>query len=180
MNKFLTLIVGLSVGLVLTGCATPNTQPLNVTDLLNTDKPTPDNQFDFKSVSSSEVGGVKIVTATGKPVNPGSIRSALFEAYWCPHCQRTLVLLNAGKNKLKNIPVIVSTGFPKGTSLKQAVATSDKELKMLGIHGFKVYYALGENKQLVTGFPTLLFTHSGQRVRLVGEHTFDVWRKALS
>ncbi|QQE79551.1 hypothetical protein [Alicyclobacillus sp. SO9] len=177
MRRILLMVVLGS--LLLTGCSSQ--QPaLKVQNLLNKEKTTPDSSFDVKSITPTELHSMTIVNKNGNPITFNKTQPILFEAYWCPHCQRTLLLLSSGQSKLKNPPVIVSTGFPKNTSLKEAVATSKKEFKMLGITGFKVYYALKENKKLITGFPTLVFTMHSRRVKLVGEHTFSVWKKALS
>ena len=127
---------------------------------------------------------VAAVTAEGKKVTLNVDKQPLFfEAYWCPHCQRTLVALNKNKGQLKQLPVIVSEGFLTGTTLAEAVQITHQEFAALHLSGFQVDYILNPNAGVENakhGYPTLAFLKRRKTFTLSGEHTVSVWKLALN
>ena len=152
------------------------------TNRLHKELVTPDPNYDPVTVKQSLYNRISVLSSSGEKVQLNAhTQPVLFEAYWCPHCQRTLVLLHQNLKSLHHQPILVSSGFAAGTTLRQAVALSHAEIKDLGLNGFKVYYILGNNysKFVPVGFPTLIFKQKNQLNMLSGEHTLSVWQKAL-
>lgn len=181
MRAIQLLLVSASL-FVLTGCGNSSQQSpvLKVSNLTAEEKVTPDPQFDPKELAnaSAYLASLTVVDEHGHKVKLNhTARPILFEAYWCPHCQRTLLLFHKTESIMKQAPIVISTGFPQGTILPEAVAASNKEFGLLGLSGFTVYYALG-NVQVPT-YPTLLF-HQNQSVNLlIGEHSRHIWEQAI-
>ena len=145
---------------------------------------TPSASFNPQTASSNIYSHVSVLTATGKKVILNAKNQPLlFEAYWCPHCQRTLVALNKNKSQLKHLPVLVSEGFVPGTTLTQAVQITRQEFSYFQFSSFQVYYIINSHevsKNAPNGFPTLSFVSQGQMLTLTGEHTLSVWKAALN
>lgn len=150
------------------------------TNNLNVEKGTPSNQFDAIAVSPSKFQQIPVLDSTGHLVllNPAK-QPVLIEAYWCPHCQRTLVMLN--RKNLKNPPVLAAAGFPQGTTLQEALARTQAEEKAFHLKFAKVYYMIDPKVQseLITEFPELIFSNKGRLEKLQGEHTWSIWKKVL-
>ncbi len=149
---------------------------------LKVDILTPDAKFDASPVGSA-YNQIAVTSANGKTVTLDAANTpVLFEAYWCPHCQRTLVMLNKNRSKLQRMPILVSTGFAPGTSLSQAKALSDAEMKDLHIQNVQVYYLLNtqEFQKFVATFPTFVFDYHHNVEMLTGEHTVPMWEKAIN
>ncbi len=128
----------------------------------------------YSHVVVYDVSGKKVtLDAHNQPI--------LFEAYWCPHCQRTIQLFEKQMSQLPVKPVLVSMGFAKGTTFQQAKAIGSQEAAALGIKGLKVYYSLNRNTEtyVPVGFPTLVFNDGGTLKALYGEHTFSAWQAAF-
>ncbi|WP_161624330.1 hypothetical protein [Alicyclobacillus acidoterrestris] len=142
-----------------------------------------DNKMDWKDESKYmlELKKVSIVNSQGVSVSVTNLSEPLFfSAYWCPHCQRTLVSFDKNKSIIHDEPIVISTGFPPGTTLKQAVEATNREFHDLGVSGFKTYYCLsGISSSLVPIFPTIMFHNHDTIHVLVGEHTSSVWNKAF-
>jgi|SRR5579875_180976 len=181
--KLLFLCTGL---FLLTGCtnaansgAAANST-LHVANLTGYEKTKPDAKFDPKQFANAKqvLSSMTIVNRDGKRVNlVNTTRPVIFAAYWCPHCQRTLVLFHQN-SKLKNSdPIVISSGYPPHTTLKTAVATTDKEFSELGLSGFTVYYVVDPIQ--VPAWPTVIFNSNNTTDVLVGEHTPQVWEKAV-
>ncbi|WP_051343645.1 TlpA family protein disulfide reductase [Alicyclobacillus herbarius] len=153
--------------------------PTTFTNRLNDEKATPIKKFDATRKGASLYAKVTVYDANGRKVTLDAKKQPLlFEAYWCPHCQRTIVLLHKHANQLAEMPVLVSVGYAKGTTLTQAKRISDEEVRAFGLKNMKVYYLLdGDHGQY--SFPTLAFNHNGQVELLKGEHTLAVWKQAL-
>ncbi|WP_054970784.1 hypothetical protein [Alicyclobacillus ferrooxydans] len=144
---------------------------------------TPDPKFDPTQGQANVYDNVTVYTADGtKVVLNASQIPILFEAYWCPHCQRTLVLLHHNRSKLKQFPVLVSMGFAQGTSLAEAVKITQQEDQYFHLTNVKQYYYLGNNSQNLVpeGFPTMAFPGQGAVLTMAGEHTLGAWTQALS
>lgn len=144
---------------------------------------TPDPAFDVTTANRSLYTQVKVLDKMGKQVTLNAANHPLlFEAYWCPHCQRTLVALNDNRGKLHQFPIVVSMGFSPGTPLSQAVKISHQELAYFHISGVQVYYLLdpNESKQVLQSYPTMVFPYQSHLDKLTGEHTLQVWEKALN
>ena len=143
----------------------------------------PDAAFDPVVANKNVYDAVGVYTATGKHVTlNASKHPILFEAYWCPHCQRTLVMLNQYQGSLAKRPILVSMGFQFNTTLRAAVSLENSELKAFHIHGFKVYYLLDPNQKRYVPYkyPTLVFDHNGMLQMLYGEHVLSAWKEALA
>lgn len=143
---------------------------------------TPDPNFDPTTAQSSIYTGLTVYKADGTKVTLDASKTPiLFEAYWCPHCQRTLVLLNKNRSQLAQFPIVVSMGFAPGTSLSQAVNITQQEMNYFHIQNVQEYYYLGtqSNELVPVGFPTLAFPGQGSVVTLAGEHTLQVWEQGL-
>lgn len=143
-----------------------------------------DQNYDPKSVSASTFTHVQVVDGQGQKMTLSAAKQPiLFVAYWCPHCQRTLVMLTKNESKLRQLPVIVSMGFQPGTTVAQAKKLTDAEHTTLGLSNqFHVYYGLYKNnaKYVPIGYPTLVFSDGQKLQMLAGEHTLGVWQHALS
>lgn len=123
---------------------------------------------------------VSVLTASGSSVRlTDSLLPALVVAYWCPHCQRTLVLFMRHHLSSAQKPTVISTGFAYGTTLLQARQITAQEERALGIKGLHIDYWLADWQAVVKQFPTLLFRRDKQWQVLEGEHTWDAWRQAL-
>jgi thiol-disulfide isomerase/thioredoxin len=188
-------VIAITGTVLMTGCgtvvsSTPNTSTqitTNATDIsftnrLNDMLVKPNPKFDVRSTDTTVYEKVPVYSEDGqKVVLDASKEPLFFEAYWCPHCQRTLVLMNKNRDKLKQMPIIVSIGFPAGTMLKNAVRISHEEMNAFKIHDVKVYYFLTENSsQFVHTYPTLVFSYQGKLGLLQGEHTLSAWQRALN
>ncbi len=145
---------------------------------------TPSSSFNPQTAPSAIYSHVSVLTATGKKVTLNAKNQPLlFEAYWCPHCQRTLVALNKNKSQLKRLPFFVSEGFVPGTKLTQAIQLTRQEFSYFHFSGFQVYYIINSHevaKNAPNGFPTLAFVSQGQMLTLTGEHMLSVWKAALN
>ncbi|GMA51860.1 hypothetical protein GCM10025857_32170 [Alicyclobacillus contaminans] len=165
--------------LLLTGCGLSH-PAITVSNLTGYEKAQPDASYDPQTLANADqvLNSLKVVDRNGQAVDlRNTNQPILFEAYWCPHCQRTLVLFQHNPVLMGAKPIVISCGFPKNTTLKQAIAASDKEFQLLGLSGFTVYYVV--NPVQLPGYPTLLF-HKGQAAHvLIGEHTSAVWEQAV-
>ena len=145
---------------------------------------TPSSSLNPQMAQTDIYTHVSVLTATGnKVILNAKNRPLLFEAYWCPHCQRTLVALNKNKSQLKRLPVLVSEGFVPGTTLAQAIQLTRQEFSYFHLSDFQVYYIVNSHevsKNAPNGFPTLAFMSQGQMLTLTGEHTLSVWKEALN
>lgn len=150
--------------------------------LLNQERVTPDPLYDPSPASSTLYDRVRVLNAAGKVVYLDARKTpVLFEAYWCPHCQRTLVLLAKNRTALKQFPVLVSAGFAPGTTFSTAARLSAQEMKTFRIRNVKLYILLGSlSATAVPEFPTLAFSAGGKFYTLRGEHVLSAWRSALS
>ncbi|RIV29300.1 hypothetical protein D2Q93_00085 [Alicyclobacillaceae bacterium I2511] len=151
--------------------------------LLNREITTVDSHYDPQIVQGDLYHHISVYAANGRQVALDVAKQAvLFSAYWCPHCQRTLVLLDEHQLSMKTLPVIVSTGFAPGTSLQTAKRLTAEEKRGLHLSGMTVYYLLGSGfRQFVSeGFPTLAYESKGRVNLLVGEHTLQVWQHVFS
>lgn len=143
----------------------------------------PQSTWNAKPLSSTTYNDVHVLDESGKPVTLDVSKSPiLFEAYWCPHCQRTLVLLSSNMSDIKSKPILVSTGFAPNTTIQQAVSISHQEFKSLNLAKFKVYYLLDKSllAKYVVSYPTLVFDKNGKAQEMLGEHTLPLWERALS
>ncbi len=148
-------------------------------NLLKAEIATPIDTFNASAANPADKHMI-IVTGSGSHVQFGpKLFPALITAYWCPHCQRTLVLLDRRQKTLKRLPIVISTGFAQGTTLAEAKNLTAKEVSSLHLRGFRVYYLLHNWRSTVTEFPTLVFSRGGKWMQLHGEHTIAVWRKAI-
>jgi thiol-disulfide isomerase/thioredoxin len=185
LRRIATALAALAIPAVVAGCqpfggdqSTP-AHPSSFTNRLNESKVKPIATFDATTQDVSLYRRVTVYDASGRKLTlDASKRPLFFEAYWCPHCQRTLVLLNRHRDQLKQMPVIVSLGYAKGTNLATAKRISDEEMRAFHIQGVDVYYLLdGDHGQY--SFPTLAFPYHGRVELLRGEHIFPVWQRAL-
>lgn len=159
--------------------STPHNPPFE--NKLKQDIMAPDTKFDASPVGN-DYSDIQVTASNGRTVKlNAATQSVLFEAYWCPHCQRTLVLWNQNRSKLRQFPVIVSTGFAPGTTLSQAKSLGNQELNALHIKNAKVYYLLNtqEFRKLVYTFPTFAFPYHNKVELLTGEHSFSIWERAI-
>lgn len=139
-----------------------------------------DSNFDLIPIGDSS-NNLVVSSESGSKVTLDVLNAPLFfEAYWCPHCQRTLVLFNEHEREINKLPVIISTGFPPGTDLQQAVNVTKTEFTHLGLHGFTIYYLLGDTKGLIPQFPAMMFRYNGLTATISGEHTWDIWKQAIT
>lgn len=148
-------------------------------NLLKAEIVIPSNTFNASPANPPDKH-LTVLTGSGARVQLGpQLLPAVIAAYWCPHCQRTLVLLDRNQKSLKRLPIVISTGYAQGTTLAQAKSLSAQEVASLHLQGFHVYYLLHNWRSTVTEFPTLLFLRNGRWMQLYGEHTLAVWRKAI-
>lgn len=179
-----SLVMGLAT-LLLPSCAPTSASALNsplpVSNWTGYEQVIPDAKFDAVPITNGRdlLIHLKLTDESGKPVSVAQTdRPIIFEAYWCPHCQRTLITLFKDKDFMALHPIVVSMGYPPDTTLSQAVATSQKEFDILGLSGFTVYYSLGSVSQdVVPSYPTVIFTKRNKMYRLTGEHTSLVWHE---
>lgn len=163
------------------GNHTPENPPFTV--LVNREKTGIDTQYDPQRAVGNLYHQITVYSADGRQtVLNAENQPILFSAYWCPHCQRTLVLLNQHASSIKNLPIIVSTGFAPGTSLQTAKRLTEEEEQGLHLSGMTVDYLLGSRYQqyVPQGFPTLAYESQGKVDLLIGEHTLQVWQRALA
>ncbi|MBX5435700.1 MAG: hypothetical protein IRZ33_00620 [Alicyclobacillaceae bacterium] len=150
---------------------------------LSVDRVTPNPRFDPVPADPTLYTHVAVLTADGEQVVLDARRHpVLFVAYWCPHCQRTLVALAHHRATLGSAPDIVSMGFVQGTSLAEAKRLTEEEVTALHLARLgKTYYLLNGNthQYIPNGYPTLVFTRGGQLQMLYGEHAVQVWQTAL-
>lgn len=126
---------------------------------------------------------IRVQTSSGKWISLNAMQHpTLFVAYWCPHCQRTLVMLEHNRSKIAQWPTIVFTGYPPGFPLQWAKAIAREEQQALHLPTIAhADFLIGnDDMKYITGFPYLMFVHRGQLTSLVGEHTFSVWQQALA
>lgn len=150
--------------------------------LTSVDKMTPDGQFDPTLASEQTYAKVTVYDAEGHKVTLDARKQPiLFEAYWCPHCQRTIQMFEKQIGQLPVKPVLVSLGFAKGTTFLQAKAIGEEETAALGIKGLSVYYFIDPNtaKYVPEGYPTMVFNDGETLKSLYGEHTFSAWQTAF-
>lgn len=149
---------------------------------LNLEVGAPDPQFDPQLIHAATYDNLTVYSANGRVVHLNTTNQPiLFIAYWCPHCQRTLVLLRKHRNQLKSLPVVVSMGFAPGTTLEEAVHIGRAEERALGLQNYQIFYDVQPNSGALVpnGFPTFVFPDHGQVDVLFGEHTWRVWEQAL-
>jgi len=143
----------------------------------------PITQFNVIPAQVNVENGVTAYSASGKLIhlNPKK-QPILFEAYWCPHCQRTIVMMDKERSQLNRLPILVSLGFQPNTSLKQAVQLTNKEITELHLKNLKVYYLLQYHVRnfVPNGIPELLFPYHHRLETLSGEHTFQIWKTAIN
>lgn len=186
MRQTRLFFIGLMLVGALTGCGTATSSTSGVSGMQFVNKIGLDighvnPKFDAQVATLGLYSKVNVVTESGKKVTLDADKQPLlFEAYWCPHCQRTLVALNKNKDQLSKLPVLVSTGFAPGTTLEQATEITREEFTALGLKGFQVYYILDpfQSIKYVKHYPKMAFFHE-KTLTLTGEHTFSVWQKAL-
>ncbi|MCL6548117.1 MAG: hypothetical protein K6T30_04315 [Alicyclobacillus sp.] len=152
--------------------------------LLNEERVAPNPRFDPAPASPSLYTRVPVWTADGhQAVLDARRRPILFVAYWCPHCQRTLVLLSQHQTKVGEMPDVVSMGFVPGTSLREAKQLTRQEEQALHLTGLanRTYYLVrpDANRYIPNAYPTLVFRHGWKLEMLSGEHTLQVWQTAL-
>lgn len=196
----------IALGLLLTGCSSPLIDAA-VTPVHKIQKPlskpvrTPTTMPQFENlllmdptplvstlnvvpvVSKSADQHIRVQDAVGHWTTlDAAKRPTLFVAYWCPHCQRTLVLLRRNAARIKQWPNIVLTGYPANVPLQWARALVTQEEHSLQLPFLThAYFMLGTaDMTYITGFPYLMFEHQGALGALVGEHTFRVWQQALA
>jgi len=143
---------------------------------------TPDPQFD---VTPTSISSMQVVSWNGTAQTLSVAKTpVLFVAYWCPHCQRTLTLLDKNWQTIQQKPAIVAAGYTPGTTLSQAKTLYQQEESALHLNfpSSEVYFLLSstENKQLVHAYPELYFTQNQKTENLIGEHVLAVWQKAFS
>ncbi len=155
---------------------------ITFTNLLNDMVIKPNPNFNAVSAKATEYNKIAVFTKNGQKILlNASQKPILFEAYWCPHCQRTLVLLNKNLKNKDQMPIIVSTGFPAGTTIAEANRVNQEEMSSLHIQGDEVYYLLdSDSDNSVQHIPMLVFPYHNKLDILYGEHTVNVWRHALS
>ncbi|MCI0182697.1 MAG: thioredoxin family protein [Acidibacillus sp.] len=187
MNRRYHIIAGVFLAIILIGGPQiiqwheEHTNP-PFQNLLTSELTTPLSTYNPQTIADPTVfTHLTVYTASGKPVVLNASHTPLlFEAYWCPHCQRTLVLLNANKSHLRHFPIMISTGFAPNTSLQTAKHFTAEEESAFSLHGITVYYLLAHWRPLIKEFPMLIFpSKSGKIDQLMGEHTFPIWKKAL-
>ncbi|MCY0896276.1 MAG: hypothetical protein OWS03_08325 [Alicyclobacillaceae bacterium] len=150
--------------------------------LLTEDKVHPMSAFNAGPVTHPNAEEhIRVETAAGTWVTLNAKNHpVLFAAYWCPHCQRTLVLLQKHIADTPGWPTVVYVGYPDGFPLKTAVRIEHEEKKAFHLTYTHVYYLIGSADQTyIHGFPYLVFNRRGTLLSLFGEHTFPVWKKAL-
>jgi len=143
-----------------------------------------DSNYDPIKAKTADFTNIQVVNAQGKPITLDAKKQPiLLVAYWCPHCQRTLVLLSKNINRLSHIPIIISMGFRLGTTLAEAKDLTDDEESFLHLSSqFKIYYGLNvnANELIPIGYPTLVYNDGRTLAMLYAEHTFAIWKKALA
>lgn len=145
---------------------------------------TPDSRVDPVPVTNVADTHLQVLDGDGNRVDLDVAKTpVLIVAYWCPHCQRTLELLSTHRTQLGQLPVLVNTGFPAGTTLAQAKRVEAAEIKDLKLQNFTSYYALDSsfgNQYAPKGYPTLLYPSATGVQSLNGEHVLSVWAQVLS
>ncbi len=164
---------------ILTGCGLIDIFNPPFRDKLNMNYVQPITKLDWSVGDSAIFGTVTVLNGEGKKeILTSNNKPILFVAYWCPHCQRTLLQL-AKHLKPREMPIIVSLGFVPGTSLSFAKKVTGEEFSQLKIDqkSVTIDYVLDRNANKYTqyGYPTLVFSHHGQLLKLVGEHSWTVW-----
>ncbi len=178
-------IVGICViATLLTGCGLMNHLNSPVQNKLGVDNAHPIATFNAVSASGTTYNQIEVLTSTGQTIQLDATKTPiLFVAYWCPHCQRTLVafLKHVPRNQM---PIIVSLGFVPGTSLAYAQQLTHEEWAALHFseQNIQVDYVLGQaaSQYVKDGYPTFVFSYHHQLLKLVGEHVWPIWAKALA
>ncbi|GMA61417.1 hypothetical protein NZD89_17055 [Alicyclobacillus fastidiosus] len=144
---------------------------------------TPDSKVDPVPVTDVADTHLQVLDGQGNRVMLDVAKTpVLIVAYWCPHCQRTLELLSTHRAQLGQLPVLVNTGFPAGTTLTEAKRVEAAEVKDLKLQNFTSYYALDTsfaNRYAPKGYPTLLYPSATGVQSLNGEHVLSVWAQVL-
>lgn len=163
--------------------AAENPKHLRFINELTDDVVPVDHTFDPQVVASSApYEDIAVYTASGRQIHiSAASHPVLFEAFWCPHCQRTLRLLSLHVRKPSELPWVVSMGYPSGTTVKEAARVSQKEMRAFGLTHATVYYSLSPQWRILVPqkFPTLVFPSKRHLLMLSGEHAWTVWREAL-
>ncbi|MCL6516534.1 hypothetical protein [Alicyclobacillus sp.] len=160
----------------------PANQPFqNRLDALPT---TPANVPNAKPADPVLYGALPVVTPDGRQetLHPAD-RPVVFLAYWCPHCQRTLVLWDQHWSELPVKPVIVATGFQSGTPLADARRIEEDEIRGLHLQHiqFDAYLLdADEGKRVIQAYPQAVYELDDQLLTLTGERTLDVWKQVFS
>lgn len=195
----ISLVGTLLVALALTGCqtvqqTTSNSKPASVnpvtvarqtpqfTNLLDVDLVQPISTWDAKPVPNQAAeSAIRVQTESGQWVTLNAKQHPiLFVAYWCPHCQRTLVLMNQHFHSPNDWPTIVYVGYANGFPLSSAVKIADEEKETFHLSFTKPYFLIGTvEKKYIDGFPFLAFADGKQVDFIVGEHTWPMWEKAM-
>lgn len=149
---------------------------------LNQEVGTLDPLFD---ATATKVSTVRVLSWNGTPETIHiSSTPVAFVAYWCPHCQRFLTLLQNNWSTIQSHPAIVATGFTANTTLAQAKTLFHQEENALHFHfpHSDVYFLVdtAESQRLVQAYPELYFTKNQKVLTLIGEHELSIWKKALS
>jgi thiol-disulfide isomerase/thioredoxin len=156
----------------------PNNPPFE--NKLDVHMQTPVSTFNPTTADVQDYSSVTVYSENGQKVILNAAEHPLFfEAYWCPHCQRTMVMWNTHRSELKAMPYFVSLGFAKGTSLSEAMRITHQELSTFHMQSVQVYYLLNDSANQFQ-FPTLAFSYQGHVSLLMGEHTLSVWKRALN
>jgi thiol-disulfide isomerase/thioredoxin len=184
MKKFLRFAVISTISILVSGCGLTSSSYPPFKVLLDVQKVTPSPSFDAQVVDAQLYSHVQVYTEDGKRVVlDAKQHPLLFVAYWCPHCQRTLVDLEKNQHQLKELPFVINMGFGPGASLAKAKLIEHQEMQALGLQSMKFYYVVNDPKEqryIPNGFPTLVFSRGDQLLSLYGEHQFDVWQRAIN
>ncbi|MCL6600306.1 MAG: thioredoxin [Alicyclobacillus macrosporangiidus] len=160
----------------------PANQPFE--NRLNALPTTPANVLNAKPADPAVFSSIPALTPDGAPLtlNP-SDRPVVFLAYWCPHCQRTLVLWDQHWSELPVKPVIVATGFEPGTPLDQAKQIEADEIRGLNLQHIRFdAYLLDTDvgKKVIQAYPQVVFQQGDRLLTFTGERTLAVWKQVLS
>jgi thiol-disulfide isomerase/thioredoxin len=151
---------------------------------LNALPTTPANVLNAKPADPAVYASIPALTPEGASLTlTPSERPVVFVAYWCPHCQRTLVLWDQHWSELSVKPVIVATGFEPGTPLAQAKQIDADEIRGLNLKHIQFdAYLLDTNigKKVIQAYPEVVFQQGDQLLTVTGERTLAVWKQVLS
>lgn len=165
-----------------TTAVTPSLPPFQ--DLLGVEKVSLDKKFDIQTPYNQKTyRTITVQSVNGKntTISVTNNNPVAFVAYWCPHCERTLVMWSQHRKAITHFPSLVFVGYPNGTPFSAAKERALAELNYFHIEG-KIYFIIGNQANAYTpkGFPDLYFLHGNKVVHLFGEHTWSVWKEALS